>query len=183
MENMENAGIMEREEPMEPLVENRFTMTKELFYEGIFRVNRESFGAFTKKMLLVLAALWAVLVAVTLFSNGSVGYALTESVVLILVGVWLCVWMPRSRAKRAWRALEARCGSDLERTVRFYDGWLEVSSSEDEISILYEDVLQVLPAKHLLVLTSEDKVGVLLALDGFTVGSADEVRTLLEQKD
>lgn len=167
-------------EEMEPLAENRFTITKTLFYEGMLRLNRESYGAFSKKIVAVLAILWVVLAAVTFGNGGSMGFVVTELIVLILVVIWLCVWMPRSKAGRAWKALEARCGSDLERTTRFYDTWLEINSNEDEIAIFYDEVRQILPSEHLLVLTCENKVGVLLARDSFTIGSAEEVQALIQ---
>lgn len=168
---------------MELLAENRFTITKKLFYEGMLRLNRESLGSFTKKALLALALLWVALTAVTLATNGSIGYVLTELVILSLVALWLCIWMPWSKAKRAWKALEARCGSDLERTTRFYPDRMVVNSRESEITVSYEDVLQILPSEHLLVVTCENKVGVLLALDAFTAGSAETVQELLRQED
>ena len=76
---------------MEPLAENRFTVTKELFYEGMLRVVRESHGPFIKKVMLVLAAAWAVLAAFTLLKRGSLAYAVVELVVVVLIGVWLSV--------------------------------------------------------------------------------------------
>ena len=63
---------------MELLAENRFTITKSLFYEGMLRVFQERFGPFTKKVLTVLAVLWAIMAAVTLFFSGSLSYALFE---------------------------------------------------------------------------------------------------------
>ena len=85
---------------MELLAENRFTITKSLFYEGMLRVSRESIGPFAKKVLLVLAVLWAVLAAVTLMGSGSPVYALVELIIVVLIGIWLCVYIPRNKARR-----------------------------------------------------------------------------------
>ena len=167
---------------MEPLAENRFTITKSLFYEGMLRVSKESLGPFAKKILLLLAILWAVMAAVTLFQSGNLIFALLELVVVVLIGVWLCVYAPRNRARRAWAALESRCGADLERVTRFYPGYLEVDSGGEEITVFYEDIRQILQSEHLLVLLSAEKLGVLVARDGFVSGDTAAVQALIERE-
>ena len=167
---------------MEPLAENRFTITKELFYEGMLRVIRESFDPFRKKILLVLAVAWAALAAVTLLGSGSLSYAVVELVVVVFIGIWLSVFVPRNRARRAWAALEARSGADLERITRFYPGYLEADNGMEEITVFYGDIRQILQSEHLLVLLSVEKVGVLVARDGFVSGDAAMVQTLIEEE-
>ena len=164
---------------MEPLAENRFTTTKELFYEGMLLVIKESYDPFRKKVLLVLAAAWAVLAAFTLFQRGSLSYAVVELVVVVLIGVWLSVFVPRNKARRAWAAMEAR-GSELERITRFYPGYLEADNGIEEITVFYEDIRQILQTEHLLILLNVEKVGVLAARDGFVTGDAAAVQTLIE---
>ena len=164
---------------MEPLAENRFTITKELFYEGMLRVIRESYDPFKKKIMLVLAAAWAVLAVFTLTGSGSLFYAVVELVVVVLTGVWMSVFVPRSKARRAWAALENR-GGDLERVTRFYPGYLEAGNGVEEITVFYEDIRQILWSEHLLVLLSAEKVGVLVARDGFVSGDMAAVQALIE---
>ena len=167
---------------MEPLAENRFTITKELFYEGMLRVTQESYGPFIKKIMLVLAVAWAVLAAVTLFMRGSLSYAVVELVVVVLIGVWLSVFVPRNKARRAWAAMENRCGADLERVTRFYPSYLEADNGIEEITVFYEDIRQILQSEHLLVLLSTEKVGVLVARDGFVSGDTATAQALIEQE-
>ena len=167
---------------MELLAENRFTITKSLFYEGMLRVSKESLGPFTKKVLLVLAILWTVMAAVTLFHSGSPVYALMELIIVVLIGVWLCVYIPRNKARRAWAALESRCGTDLERVTRFYPSYLEIDSAGEETTVFYEDIRQILLSKNLLVLTCVDKMGVLIARDGFITGNAATAQALIERE-
>ena len=167
---------------MEPVAENRFTVTKELFYEGMLRVTRESYGPFIKKIMLVLAAAWAILAAVTLLGSGSLSYAVVELVVVVLIGVWLSVFVPRNKARRAWAAMENRSGGDLERITRFYPGYLEADNGMEEITVFYEDIRQILQSEHLLVLLSVEKVGVLVARDGFVSGDSAMVQTLIEEE-
>ena len=167
---------------MEPLAENRFTITKELFYEGMLRVIKESYDPVIKKIMLVLAVAWAVLAAFTLVRRGSLLYMVIEFVVVVLIGVWLAVFVPRNKARRAWAALENRCGADLERVTRFYPSYLEADNGIEEITVFYEDIRQILQSDHLLVLLSADKVGVLVARDGFTTGNAAATQELIERE-
>ena len=167
---------------MELLAENRFTITKELFYEGMLRVIKESYGPFTKRIMLVLAAAWAVLAAVTLMGSGSLSYAVAEFVVVVFIGIWLSVFVPRNKARRAWSALENRSGTDLERVTRFYPNYLEADNGVEEITVFYEDIRQILQSEHLLVLLSVEKVGVLVARDGFVSGDTAAVQALIEQE-
>lgn len=167
---------------MELLAENRFTITKELFYEGMLRVIKESYDPFIKKIMLVLAAAWAVLAAFTLFRRGSLSYAVVELVVVVVIGIWLTVLVPRNKARRAWTALENRSGGELERVTRFYPSYLEADNGSEEITVFYEDIRQILHSEHLLVLLSADKVGVLVTRDGFVTGDAVTAQALIERE-
>ena len=166
---------------MELLAENRFTITKELFYEGMLRVIKESYNPFRKKVLLALAAAWAVLAAFTLFKRGSLSYAVVEFVVVAFIGVWLSVFVPRNKARRAWAAMEAR-GGDLERVTRFYPDYLEADNGIEEITVFYEDIRQILQTEHLLIFLNMERVGILAARDGFVSGDAAAVQALIEEE-
>ena len=166
---------------VELLAENRFTITKELFYEGMLRVIKESYDPFKKKIILVLAAAWAILAVFTLVGSKSLSYAVVELVVVVLIGVWLSVFVPRNKARRAWAALESR-GGGLERVTRFYPDYLEADNGSEEITVFYEDIRQILQSEHLLILLNTEKVGVLAARDGFVSGGPAAVQTLIEEK-
>lgn len=165
---------------MEHLAENRFTITKDLFCEGMLRVYAESYGKLAKKAVLALGAAWLILAAVTLWQRGSMGYIVIEFVVLCAAALWISVFVPRSKAKRAFQAMVGKYGDDLERITRFYDGWLEVEGSGRETEMLYTEIKQLLPSKNLLILVSEDKTGIMLKLDSFTRGSESAVRELIK---
>ena len=165
---------------MEPLAENRFTITKELFYEGMLRVTKESYGPFVKKVLLVLAAAWAILAAFTLLNSGSLFFAAAELGVVGFIGVWLNVFVPRNKARRAWAAMENRGGADLERVTRFYPDYLEADNGMEEITVFYEDIREILHSEHLLVLLSVERKGILVARDGFVSGDTAAVQALIE---
>ena len=167
---------------MQPLAENRYTLTKPLFYEGALRVLKENLGSFTKKALIALTVLWAVLAAATLLMSGSLSYAVMELIVLAAVGLWLCVLMPRGRARKSWQAMESKYGEDTERVTSFYLNLLEVQSGDEKTSILYKDIRQILTTKNMVVLVTADNVAVLVSKNSFVKGSMDSVLDIIERK-
>lgn len=165
---------------MEPLAENRFTITKDLFCEGMLRASAESYGKLAKKAILFLAAAWLVLAAVTLWQRQSLGYMVIEFIVLCLVALWIYILMPRNKAKRAFRQLTDKYGDDLNRVTCFYEDRLEVEGSGNQKVVFYTEIKQILRSKHLLVLVTEDKTGIMLKLDGFTRGGEAAVQELIK---
>lgn len=165
---------------MEPLAENRFTITKDLFYEGMLRVSAESYGKLAKKAVILLVVAWLALTAVMLWQHQGLGYIVIEFMVLCLVVLWIYIFMPRNKAKRAFKLLTDKYGDNLERITRFYRDQLEVEAAGYQTTILYSEIRQILHSKHLLLLVAEDKTGILLKLDSFTRGGETAVRELIK---
>lgn len=165
---------------MEILAENRFTITKSLFYEGMLRVSTDSYGKLAKKAVIFLGIAWLVLTAVTLWKDQNLGYVIIELIVLCLVALWIYIFLPRSKAAGAFKKMEAKCGGDLERVIRFYGDRLEVEISGCQTVVFYSEISQILCSKRLLVLVTEGKTGILLKLDCFTHGSEAIVRELIK---
>lgn len=159
--------------------ENRFQLTKALFLEGACAASRDSCRKVVRLAVLAMLGVWLVMLAVTLAAGQSPWLALGEGPIILLVAVWLEVVLPRSRAKRAYRRLEARYGGDMERITRFYAEELEVLTGENRRVIAYSQIRTVLRSKNLLILVCQDKTGILVKLDGFTQGSAGEVQALI----
>lgn len=165
---------------METLAENRFTITKALFYEGMLRVSAENYGKLAKKAILVLAAAWLVLAGVALWRRQGLGHVVVEFFVLILVALWIAVYVPRNKARRAFWTMTNKYGDELERVTRFYEDRLEVEGSGKQKEVFYSEIKQLLPSKNLLVLVCGDGTGIMLKLDGFTHGSEAAVRELIK---
>lgn len=163
---------------MEPTIaENRYTLTKSLFYEGMSRVMQQSYGKTANRAVLGLLAAWIVLAAATVILKQSPVYIAVEAVVLSLAALWIKVYMPRHKARTAWKKLEAAYGTDMERTTRFYEDRLTVHAAEREVTVAYEEIVRKLSSDHLLILISTDKTGILVKRDAFTKGSEEEVLT------
>ena len=86
--------------------------------------------------------------------------------------------IPRSNAKRAFRKLLAQSDGDLHRRTHFYEDHLVIG---EDTAIDYSQVTQILTSRHLLILICEDRRGILLLMEGFTVGNAMLVRSQIEE--
>lgn len=160
---------------MEPLAENRFVLTEDLFLEGMRAVQAVGYMKRIKKLLLPLGALWLLLAGFTLYRGESVLLLLLELVALVLLILWAAVLLPRRRARRAFETLSARTGAAAERVIRFYPDHLEATVSGQTTSIDYLDVEQMLRSPRLIVLVSRGKTGVLLRADAFTLGDENTI--------
>lgn len=165
---------------MNLLAENRFTMTKSLFYEGMLRVSREGYAKSVKKAVIFLGALWLVLAALTLLQQQNMIYVAVEFIVLGIAALWLYAGVPRYHTGKAFKAFENKYGDDMERVVRFYEDRLEVEAAGYQMTVLYSEVRQVLRSEHLLLLIAGDKTGILVKHDGFTRGGEAVVREAIE---
>lgn len=165
----------------EKLAENRFILTKELFFEGMRRVSRAYYGKTVKKLLIAIALLWLVLSAFTIWRSGSISYALAELALLAAVSLYLAVLLPRGRARRAYKAMEDAGTAEAERTTTFFEDHLEVEAGGRTTSLPYEEIADCLETDRLLLLISEGKTGILLKKDAFTVGTEETVQHLIEE--
>jgi len=148
--------------------------------EGMLCISRDSYGKAAAKAMLLVLGLWGVFFLYTLAVEGDVAHALLFLVIIGMAGLWLCVGIPRSNANRAWKVLEGKHGSNHHRTTSFYPEHLEIQGEGLEKHISYDQITRILQSRRLLILVCEDKVGILLALDRFTEGNAQQVKALIE---
>ena len=163
---------------MYKIAENQFTITKSLFMEGMLRISKDGYGRSARKAMLIVMGMWAAFFLYTLAVKGDLLTCFGFLMLLSVAGLWLCVGMPRSNAKRLWKALESKYGCNLQRTTSFYPDHFEILGDGVERHIAYEEVLQIKQSRRLLILVCEDKTGVLLALDGFRQGNVNDVKAL-----
>lgn len=165
---------------MNILAENRFTITKSLFFEGMLRVSREDYGKFAKKADAFLGLLWLLLAALALWQHQGLAFVGVELVVVCFAGLWITVLLPRNKAKRAFDALQTR-SDGLERIIRFYPERLEVDAPGTQTVVTYSEIQRVLRTKRLLILITTDKTGILVKRGGFLSGSEEIVQERIQQ--
>ena len=89
--------------------------------------------------------------------------------------------LPRSKTRRAYKAMENAGVADAERCTRFYEEQLEVEVGGKLRSFPYREIGDCLQTERLLLLIMKDKTGVLLRRDAFTKGTEEAVLHRIEQ--
>ena len=177
--NSRGKANAQRERNMEKLAENRFTITKKLYMEAMLRMSEASYGKTAGKVICLILGAWCAILIYVIAAEKNPGQMLGSLGVICAVALWILVGMPRYYARRAWRTLEAKYGTDMERSIAFYEDHLEAHSESVEMNIDYEDIRQIIKSKHLLILICNDKTGVLVLRNGFTAGSEEAVLDLI----
>lgn len=162
---------------MDIIAENTTTITKSLFFEAMAAA--DNYRASALRGLGVLLLAWLALLGVTVYAGMNMSITMIELALIGAAGIWMLVILPRHKYTRAYNAMENKCGGNMERTVYFFEEHCEVHAASGVTSIGYDEINQVTQSKHALVLTAEDKTGVMAALDGFTVGDAQTVKEMI----
>lgn len=164
---------------MDFLAENRTTINKKLFLEGMLRISRDGYGKSARKAVLILLGMWSIFLIWTLATGGSFLQSLGSLGVVALLGLWVCVYLPRYNAGRYWKAQEAKYGSVMERITYFYPEALTITGECVEQIIPYTQITQIKQSRNLLVLICENKTGILLSRKGFSGRNEEEIKALI----
>lgn len=159
---------------MKPIAENRYTLTRPLFYEGMGYVVRLSYGKTANRGLMALLIALAALAVATLLLKLSPGLIFIEAFFAFAVAVWIKVYFPRSKARSAWKQLTKKYGDQMERTVSFYFDRLTVLTAGQETRVRYSDIDQILTTKNLLILVAADHTGIMVKHDAFITGDEED---------
>lgn len=165
---------------MEALAENRIIINKKMFYEGMLRISRDGYGRSARKGVLVLVGLWLALLAYTLISGGNLGQTMSYLILVAIMSLWLCVYLPRYSAGRAWKSQTAKYGESIERVTYFYPEQLLIAGEGLEKQVPYTDIVRMMHSRKLLILICRDKTAVLLAKDGFSRMNEHEITALIQ---
>lgn len=162
------------------IAENRFELTEDLFLEG-FAAIQGNYRRFIRRLILALALLWLALAAFVWYRGASVIYAILELAVLIFVGVYAGVYLPKRKAKAAYEAIGRRTGGRSERVTRFYEDRLEADAGGETVTLSYRDIVSREESDRLLILVGSDKRGFMIKKDGFRQGSLAAVLSAVEK--
>ncbi len=164
---------------MEPIAENRYTLTKKLFHEGMEAVVKMNYGkVINRGALALIVALVALAVAMILMKQHPI-VILMEAFFMFLAALWLKVYFPWHKAQKAWKQVKNRCGEDMERVTCFYIDQMTVTAAGRETKMRYRDLDHVLTTEHLLIFVAQDRTGILVKRDAFTVGNEEKALELI----
>ena len=160
---------------MTPIAVNSFILTKELFCEGSKRTSRENYSAFARRMVLIMIGAWVAVSAITLLTHSSPVFIATEALVLILAALWVAVYTPWNKRRKAYNAFLLQYGENPERTTVFYEDSLTVDPEGRGFTVPYSAIAKTLTSENLLILITSDNKGVLVKRGAFTKGSEAEI--------
>lgn len=164
-----------------PFVVNHTEITQSLFYEGARQPLSRKYRRLTLKIGCILLTALLLLAALSLRLGGSYATLAGEALLLLVVLLWVRWVLPRMERKRAFQALERR--GPLVRTTQFGSEALSVHSGNGEETLIpYHEVTGVRLTKHLLILSRQAGPEVLLARDGFSTGTEDQVLALFSHR-
>ena len=164
----------------ESIAENRYTLTKALFDEGMKRVSKENYAGFAKKVTWIVLAAWLIMAVLTVVLGQGYSLLLIESVVTAAVLLWINLYLPWDKRRRAWKTLSEQVGETSERTIRFTESGFTIETESRELSADYAEVQSVLETDRLYILLLENGTGILVDKQGFTVGHWADIVQLLQ---
>lgn len=156
---------------MEPIAVNHITINQELFAEGHAAI----FSKRRQKMLLYCGIVFCAFGIILLALQMRLPVASALSFPAILSGIIVVIWaltLQKSELRRKYKAFQRRNGDTSERTVNCYRSHLTVETgSAEPVQIDYPDIREHKETAHLFILICADHTGVMLAKDGFSLGS------------
>ncbi len=166
---------------MKPVAENRYTLTKNLFYEGMGYVVRLAHGKTANRGIIALMIALAILAAATLLLKLSPGLVFIETFFVLAAALWIKVYLPRSKARAAWKQLTRKYGDQMERTTCFYFDRLTVQTAGQETKVKYCDIDEILMTRNLLILVASDHTGIMVERDAYVTGSEEDALSAISR--
>lgn len=170
---------------MRPFAENHIQITKEIFNEYFNEISARNYRKATKKIVIGLLILFGVAAAYFLANGASPFYLLSQVFFIAVILIWMLYFMPKSRRKNGYAAICRRSGSMTpSRSVLFFEDNLVVTSqAEKSLTIAYEDIATMEETAHLYAIISKEKKCILVDKNGFTKGSAEEMKKAICEKN
>ena len=156
---------------MEPIAVNHITVNQALFAEGHAAI----FSKRRQKMLLYCGIVFCAFGVILLAVQMRLPVASALSFPALLSGVIVVIWaltLQRSELRRKYKAFQRRNGGASARTVVCYRNYLVIENGDAEpMQIDYPDIREQKETEHMFILICADHTGVMLAKDGFSIGS------------
>ena len=166
---------------MEPIAVNHITVDKALFTEGHAAI----FSKRRQKMLLYAGIVFCAFGLILLAVQVRLPVASALSFPALLSGVIVVIWaltLQKSELKRKYKAFQRKNGDDSERTITCYGNYLTVETGSTEpLQIDYPDIREHKETPRMLILICADHTGIMLAKDGFEIGSTSALLEAIEK--
>lgn len=156
---------------MEPIAVNHITIDRALFAEGHAAI----FSKRRQKMLLYCGIVFCAFGLILLMVQARMPVATALSFPALLSGVIVVIWaltLQKSELRRKYEAFRRKNGDASARTIYCYPDYLSVETdSAEPVRVDYADIREHKQTDHMFMLICRDHTGVMLALNGFELGS------------
>jgi len=167
-----------------PIAENHISITRALFDEAMNAAGSKAYKKAVHKMIFLLLVFYLTAAAFILYTGGSLLLLLGESIFLGALLFWMLVMLPGTRRRSKYKAMCTGGSGTPERTARFYQDHLSVTSyTGKETVISYGDVQNWQETRNLYLLNCKDHFCVLLDKNGFVLGDFQIVKTVIEKPE
>ena len=167
-------------QPTTQIAENHISITRKLFNEGMRAVENKSYKKEIKKLILVLAILYLVVVVWLLCTNGSLLFLLGESIFLGAILFWLIVMLPDTKRRNKYKAMMQGMDNVPERTIKFYQDHLTVIANSGKVTdIPYSEITGWQETRNLYILNCSKNIHLLISKSEFTFGDFEIVKSYL----
>lgn len=161
-----------------PIAKCTFELTQPLFMEGVLCTHRKNLGKILKWAVPLLAVCWAIIAFFTVSASGNFGFALVELGVIAAVFGYSALWLPRTKAKRAWNAMQDK---NTERSVLFYEDHLQMDLPGRQMEVDYGEISETIQSKNLLILVARNRTGIMIKKDELVGGGCDEILRAIKE--
>ena len=124
----------------EILAENRYTLTKGLFLQGMLKTQYGNNRKVYMGTLTIISAAWLFLLYIAVSKGQGYPEFIMESIAAALACLYILYLQPKNAAKKNYEKLCERYDQQMERTIRLYEDHLQVKTMKDELDIAYEEI-------------------------------------------
>lgn len=162
---------------MEKLFENTTTYTKDVYAEFVQFHNQKYNLKYNLYTLFVLALIVFCMVLQFLYDNIGLGILF-----VIFMGVFLFwrVFHPYFFVKK--EANSSKVKNQMKNTYSFYDRYLEIKNSTDDVKLPYFKLYKVFETENYFYLYINKNYSFVLSKDGFSIGNAEDFYGFIKKK-
>ncbi len=162
----------------DPQVENKFKVTRRLYYEGMKAIS--DYKQTVTRIGIMLFALWLAFAVFTISEENGILFVLAELLIAAVLFGLVLLFYSKGRWNKAYRSMLTKNGGEIPvRTTKFYEDYFVIVTESGELKLMYDSVKKIYETENLIILFCQDKRGVMLAKDGFVKGTWEDTRKKL----
>lgn len=167
---------------MIPIVENHISITPAFFQEWLKSNETPSYKKTFRIFSTILIVLFVAVFGFFVYLGNPPVILFGEAAFMLGLYLWVIVLIPKNKKKSKYKALCKGSNDVPKRTIRFYQDHLSVTTDSGKLrEFPYEKIMKFRETENLYVLIDESGLGIVLDKNGFTKGTAEQMKELLSE--